>query len=171
MRAANLVQPLLCDVDEHWRLFFDDAFDRAMIVDGLGFGYELLERVETDADLRRRVRVTPRLEPLAMKWLPGFSYVDDGTFDKATRVWRSRMIASHYTERVISATTVRADPDGDRRCRRTVALSVEIRAPGFGGLIESAAIKALRTGWESGAKYVNERLKAAQRNPKPLSHR
>src|SRR5262245_15596276 len=64
MRSATLVQDLRCDVDEHWRLFLDEAFDRAQYLEALGFlGYETLERVETETAIVRRCRVTPPLDP------------------------------------------------------------------------------------------------------------
>jgi hypothetical protein len=160
MRAATLVQDLRCDVDEHWRLFLDEAFDRAQYLEALGFqGYETLERVETETEVVRRCRVTPPLDPKVKKWLGAdFAYTEEGTFGKAARVWRARTIPSRFADRVTQTSVVRVEPAGAGRCRRTIALSIDVRAAGFGGLIEGAVLKSLRAGWEQAARFMNQRV-------------
>ena len=156
MRAVSLVQELHCDVAEHWRRFLDGAFERAMYLEGMGFqGYEQLERVETEAAVTRRCRMTPRLDPIVARALPGFAYLDDGTFDKATQVWRSRATPSLYADRLSLGAVVSAEPAGAGRCRRRIELTVEVRAPGIASLVENALAKSLRKGWEQAARYLD----------------
>jgi hypothetical protein len=162
VRAVRLVQAIQGQVEDHWRLFLDEAFDRAQFVDGMGFpGYECLERRETETEIVIRRRVTPTLEPFVAKVLKEFAYLDDVHFDKQTRVWRSRTVPSVYAERVTTTAVVRAEeaPEG---CRRIVDLTVEVRAAGVGRLIENAVAKSLSKGWEQSARFMNERLRSSQ---------
>jgi len=156
MRAATLVQEIHYDVDEHWRLFLDDDFGRTLNIEGMGFrAFEPLARQETDTHLVRTYRVTPRLDALLVKFLPDFAYTEEGTFDKQTRTWSSRTIPSLYANRLTMATVVRAEPDGARRCRRTIDLSVEVRAPSVARLVENALLRGLREGWDRAARFMN----------------
>jgi hypothetical protein len=160
MRSANLVQDLRCGVDEHWRLFLDEGFDRAQYLEALGFqGYEVLERVETEAEIMRRCRVTPPLDPKVKKWLGAdFAYTEEGRFDRAGRIWRARTVPSRFADRVTQTSEVRVAATAAGRCRRTIQIDLDVRAAGFGGLIERAVLGSLRTGWEQAARFMDERL-------------
>jgi uncharacterized protein DUF2505 len=159
VRAVTLVQTIEGAVEHHWRLFLDEAFDRALYLEALGFpAYECLERRETETEVLIRRRVTPTLEPLVASVLKEFAYLDEGRFDKQTRVWRSCTVPSVYSERVTTTALVRTE-EMRGGCRRTVDLSVEVRAPGVGSFIENAVAKSLCKGWEQAARFMNERLR------------
>jgi hypothetical protein len=168
MRRFTMVQEIVADVDTHWKLFLDNDFDRVQYLEGFGFpSYELVLHRETDDEVVRNIRVTPKLDvPAAVAKVlgPRFAYVEEGTFDKKTKVWRSRMIPNILSDRLSSDATVRVEPAGEGRSRRTCELSVEAKLFAVGGLLESALEKNLRKGWEDSARYMNrwvERLKRA----------
>ncbi len=163
MRQFTLVQDMEMDVAEHWRRFFDDAFERALYLEYMGFlGYELLETRQTEAEMTRRVRVVPRLEaPAPVRKALGstFAYTEDGTFDRKAQVWRLRMTPSVFADRMTSTATVRAEATTPGRCRRTIECRLEARIFGLGGLIESALEKNVRSGWEKSARFMNDWVK------------
>ena len=159
MRRLTLVQDIALDLDEHWRLFLDDDFDRKQYLEGFGFPrYEVLERRDGEAETFRRIRVVPKLDlpgPVAKLLGSSFAYTEDQTFDKKARTFRSKTIPSVLADRLTSESNVRAESAGVGRCRRTVEVSVEARIFGIGGLVESAFEKNLRSGWENAARYMN----------------
>jgi hypothetical protein len=165
MRRFTLVQEIATDVDNHWRLFFDDDFERAMYLDGFRFPrYELLESRKSDNEIVRRIKVTPRLDvPAAVAKLLGssFGYIEEARFDAKARVLRARLIPNVLADRLSSEVTVRAEPAGEGRCRRTVDGTVDARIFGVGGLVEGALEKNLRSGWAQAAAYMNRKVVAS----------
>jgi hypothetical protein len=163
MRRFTLTQTLDCTPDEHWRRFFDPEFERGLYLDHLRFPhYELLEQREEGDLLRRRERVTPRLDaPAAVTKVLGssFGYVEDGTFDRRTKVWRCRILTNVLADRISCEMVVKVDADGPDRCRRTVDGTLEARIFAIGGLVESVFEKNLRDGWQNSATYMNQLLR------------
>jgi hypothetical protein len=159
----TLVQDIATTVDEHWRLFMDEDYDRKQYLEGFHFPhYELVERRETDAEITRKIRVVPKLDlpgPVAKLLGSSFAYTEEQTFDKKTRLFRARTIPSVLSDRLSSEASVRAEPAGEGKCKRTCELSVDARIFGVGGLVESALEKNLRTGWEQAAAYMNAQVK------------
>ena len=153
-------------VDDSWRIFFDDAFERALYDEKLRFPkYELVENRDQGETVRRKIRVTPRLDaPAAVLKLLGstFGYVEDGTFEKKERVWRSRIITNVIPDRLGASFVVRAEPTGEGRCRRTIDLDLDVKIFGIGGLVEAAFEKNLRDGWRDSAAFM---IEWARRHP------
>lgn len=164
MRRITLVQEIAGSVDDHWRLFLDEEFDRRQYLEGFGFPkYELLESKDSETETTRKIRVQPKLDvPAAVAKLLGdrFGYVEEAVFDKKTRVYRAKMTTNVLSDRLFSDSVVRAEPAGEGRCRRTCELSVEAKIFGIGGLVEVALEKNLRDGWEKSAAYLNQQLRA-----------
>jgi hypothetical protein len=159
MKRGTLVQDMVVDVAEHWRIFLDDTFERELFHDALRFdGYELLENRQTEDEIVRRIRCVPRLElPARVRKVlgPGIAYMEEGRFDRKAQVWRSRFIPSVLADRLTSTVEVRAEPAGPGRCRRTIEYTVEARIFGVGGMVESALEKSVRSGWENSARFMN----------------
>lgn len=159
VRRLTLIQDIALDLDEHWRLFTDDAFDEKLYLEGFGFPhYEVLERRENDNEVFRRIRVTPKLDlpgPVAKLFGARFAYTDDQTFDKRTQGFRSRVTPGVLSDRIYSESVIRAEPAGAGKCRRSIEITVEARVFGLGGLVESSLEKNLRTGWGKAEAYMN----------------
>jgi len=164
MRTFTLVQQIAADVATHWKLFLDDAYDREQYLEGLRYpAYEIIERSETDAEVVRAIKVTPRLDlpgPVAKLFGNGFGYVEAGRFDKATQVWRSTTTPNMLSGKLRAASTVRCEPAGDGRCTRTCELMVEAHVFAIGGLVEQSFEKNMRAGWDGVAAYMNKTLAA-----------
>jgi uncharacterized protein DUF2505 len=167
MRRFTMVQDIGVDLDEHWRLFLDDDFERDMYLKGFGFPkYEVVESRTTDKEIFRKLRVTPKLDlpgPVAKLLGSSFGYVEEGTFDRVAKTFASHQIPNVLADRLKSDARVRAEATGEGRCRRTIDLSVEARIFGIGGLVESAIEKNMRSGWENSAAYMNREAKNSPR--------
>jgi Protein of unknown function (DUF2505) len=166
MRKFTFTQDIETDVADHWRLFLDDDHDRAQFLEGLRYpSYELVERVEDETSVRRTIKVTPRLEvPAAVAKLlgDGFGYTEVGTFDKQTQLWRAVLTPNMLGGKLRSEVVLRAEPAGERRCRRTCDAVVEAKLFAVGGLVESSLESNVRTGWTQAAAYMNRKLAAAR---------
>lgn len=172
MRRFTLVQEIAGSVEDHWKLFLDEEFDRRQYLEGFGFPkYELLESKDSESETRRKIRVQPKLDvPAAVAKILGdkFGYTEESVFDKKSKVYRAKMTTNVLSDRLFSDSVVRVEPvgAGNDRCRRTCDLSVEAKIFGIGGLVEVALEKNLRDGWEKGAVYMNQQLKAKAREPR-----
>jgi Protein of unknown function (DUF2505) len=160
MRRFTMVQDIALDLEEHWRLFLDDDFDKAMYLEGFGFPrYELLEHRDGDGESFRRIRVVPKLDvpgPVAKLLGSSFAYTEEQTFDKKARTLRARVIPSVLADRLGSTSAVRAESTASGKTRRNVEVTVEARIFGIGTVVEGALEKNLRTGWEKAAAYMNK---------------
>jgi len=162
MRQLTITQDIDANPARHWELYLDDAYDRAQYIDGLHYpSYELVERIDTDAEIRRTTRIMPKLDlpgPVARLFGSRFGYLEAGVFDKTKQVWTSLTTPNMLKGKLHSKTTVRVEPNGDGRCKRTIELEVEANVFAIGGLVESSLEKNLRAGWAGVAAYMNQRL-------------
>lgn len=162
MREFSIVQDMVGTVERHWRAFFDPEFERA-IVAALGFReYEIVSHRETETAIERRTRAVPRLDAassVAKFFGAKFGYVEDGTFDKASRIWRVHTVPDTFGQRMAADMEMRVEPAGDAS-RRTLSFRVEAKVRGIGGMVESAFEKNLRAGWKESAAFMNEWMTA-----------
>ncbi|MEP7126077.1 MAG: DUF2505 domain-containing protein [Byssovorax sp.] len=153
-------------VEGFWKLFFDKEFNEKLYLEGLGFPeYKTLEQNDTDAQITRKVRGTPKMNmpgPVAKLMGSNFSYVEDGTFDKASKVWKWKLTPSTLADKMTNTGSVRVEAVGDTRVRRVADLLIEAKIFGLGGLIESSAEKQLRDGWDQSAVFMNKYIAAAK---------
>ncbi|HEV7554345.1 MAG TPA: DUF2505 family protein [Kofleriaceae bacterium] len=162
MRQLTITQDINTDAARHWALYLDDAYDRAQYIDGLHYpSYELVERTETDAEIRRTTRIMPKLDlpgPVAKLFGHRFGYLEAGRFDKPTQVWTSTTTPNMLQGKLHTRTIVRVEPAGDARCKRIIELEIEAKVFAIGGLVESSLENNLRTGWAGVLAYMNKRL-------------
>lgn len=151
-----------CDVDTFWKTFFDKTFNEKQYLEALGFpDFQILEQKETDGQITRRVAGTPKMNlpgPVAKILGPNFRYTEEGTFDKAGKTWRWKMIPSVLADKLRQEGTLRVEPVGEGRVRRVADLVIEAKIFGIGGLLESTAEKQLREGWDQSAVFMNKYL-------------
>jgi len=166
MRRFTITQDIETDVDHHWKLFLDDAYDREQYLVGLKYpAYELVERVDTDAEVRRTIRISPKLDfpaPVAKLFGDGFGYVEAGAYAKQTKVWKSTTTPNMLKGKLRSESLVHCEPNGDKRCRRICELMVECTVFAVGGLVESSFEKNMRAGWAGVAAYMNKQIAAGR---------
>lgn len=162
MATFSMTHELSCTCDRFWELFFDREFSKGMFA-ALEFPqWEIIEQREDDKELVRVVRATPKLDapaPVAKVLGSGFSYTEEGRFDKATKTFRFVIKPSTLADKLRNEGTVRCEPLEGDRCRRVVDVIAEAKIFGIGGMLESTTEKSFRKGWGDGADYINRWLK------------
>lgn len=137
---------LPCSVEAYWRIFFDEAYGKALYLEALGFrDYRVLEQ----KDGARKLRIAPKVNlpgPIASLVGDAFAYEEHGTLDRGRNVWTWKMVPSGKAFLQTSG-TISVQPDGEGKCRRTDDVAVEGKVFGLGGIIESTVEKELRASW------------------------
>jgi Protein of unknown function (DUF2505) len=163
MHSFTLSHEIQCDEETFWKIFFDKDFNAALYKEGLAFpDYSVLELKESDKEIFRRVKVTPKMDapaPVAKVLGSSFSYVEEGTFDRAAKIYRWKSIPSQMAEKVKTDGDVRAQPAGDGKVTRLSKFNYEAKIFAIGGLVESSIEKSLRSGWDKSAVFFNDWLK------------
>ncbi|MDI1449157.1 DUF2505 domain-containing protein [Polyangium sp. 6x1] len=163
MGKFTVTHEINCDEETFWKIFFDKAFNEKLYRDRLSFPrFDILEQTETDTRMSRKVAGQPKMDvpaPVAKLLGSGFSYTEEGSFDKATKVWRWKLIPSTMADKVRNEGTMRIEPVGDKKVRRIAEITIEAKVFGIGGLIESSTEKQLRDGWGDSAVFMNDWIK------------
>lgn len=164
MGKFTVTHEINCDVDTFWKVFFDQEFNSDLYLKELGFPeYTTLAQNETETEISRKVHGQPKMDlpgPVAKLLGSGFSYTEEGAYDKASKLWRWKLTPSTLAEKMRQVGSVRVEPIGDSKVRRIAALEIECKIFGIGGLIESTAEKQLRDGWDKSAVFMNKYLAA-----------
>jgi len=162
VKELTLHHEIHCSLERFWELFFDPAFTREMIVDGLGFASCDVDPVVADGPWQKRtMRVVPKIDvPAAVAKLlgPKLGYTEHGKLDTRTREWSYEIVLSVLSDRIRMGGKVRVDAAGANRCMRHSDLWVDVRILGLGGLVERAAEKNMRDGWDRSAAWMNKVL-------------
>lgn len=150
-----------CDADTFWnKIFLDPEYNRALFLEGLKFPeYESLEERDTGTTVIRRCRVRPKQDaPAAIQKIVGgsFSYVEDGTFDKAAKRYRFKVITATMADKIRSEGELRVEPAGDKRVKRIIDMTVEVKIFGIGGMVESFVSKSMQDNYDQAATFTNK---------------
>jgi hypothetical protein len=163
MQSFTLSHEIHCDEETFWKVFFDKDFNAALYKDGLAFPeYALLDLKETEKEIVRRARVTPKMDvpaPVAKVLGSSFSFIEEGTFDRTTKIYRWKSIPNQMADKVKTFGDVHVEPAGDGKVKRVSAFSYEAKIFAIGGLVESSLDKNLRSGWDKSAVFFNAWLK------------
>jgi hypothetical protein len=169
MGKFTITHEINCDVDTFWKLFFDKTFNEALFRESLQFPkYDVLDHRETDTEIVRKVHGMPKMDvpgPVAKLLGSSFSYTEEGRLDKKTHVWSWKMIPSSMADKMRNEGSMRVEAAGPGKCRRVAELLIEAKVFGLGGVIEGAAEKNLRDGWNKSATFMNQWL-ASGKGPK-----
>ncbi|NOU29340.1 MAG: DUF2505 family protein [Polyangiaceae bacterium] len=164
MPKLELTHEIECSLDAFWSGFFDPALNAKLFLEGLGFrDYKTVSQKETDDKIVRTTAVEPTLSlPPALSKLLGssFRYSEEGTFDKATKVWRWKLVPSAMADKIRVEGVLRATELGPEKVRRDIELQIEAKVFMVGGLIEETFQKQLSQGWTKGADIQNQWLRA-----------
>jgi hypothetical protein len=152
---------LSCTPERFWKLHFDSAFVRSMVLEGLGFtACEVGELKKSGPITRRETFMVPKLQlpASAAKVLgPKFGVTEVGEFDEGTGQWTFVNRLSVLSGRVRLGGTMRI-VGKDGQSERIVDHWVDVDVIGVGKLIERAAEKSTRDGWSQGAAWFNRWL-------------
>ena len=162
MLEFTLRHEIDCSRERFWELFFDDDFTRDMIVGGLDFASCDIDPIRESGDRRTRtMRVIPKLDvPAAVAKLlgPKLGYTEEGTFFGGKELWTYTLRLSVLSERIRLGGKLKIEPIDDTKCRRISDLWCEVKILGLGKMVEKAAEKNMRDGWNKSAAWMNRWL-------------
>lgn len=161
MHKYTMTHEFSCSVDTYWKkLQFDDEVNNTLYKKTLGFPeYAVLEQRDGDADIVKRVRVTPKIEmPSAVQKILGsnFGYTEETRFDKKAAVMTFKVTPSTLADKLFTTGTMRVEALGGNRCRRVIDVNTEAKVMLVGKLLEEFAEKSVRDGYDKGARFFNQ---------------
>ncbi|MFT7622580.1 MAG: hypothetical protein ACI9WU_001753 [Myxococcota bacterium] len=129
------------DADRWLSVYLDDAYTRALHVEGLSFErFELLEsRSEGDLVVHRRVQATPPMDAprVVQKALGGAQqYEERGNLDLPSRTWRYTVIPAAMADKITITGLHRVVALGPDRCRAEFEAEFAVSIFGVGRAIE-----------------------------------
>lgn len=165
MRAAviefTLRHAIDCTPARFWELFLDPDWTRDLFEDGLSFHCDVGPVEESAGVKRRDMRVVPKLElPAAVAKLFGdkLGYTERASLTVATEVWKYELTLNMLAEKIRLGGEMTLEPLGSDRLTRVSKMWVEAKIFGIGGLVEKAAEKNMRKGWNDSATWINRWL-------------
>ena len=161
MGKFTIQHEIHCNEETFWKVFLDKDFNVSMYTKSLGFpSFEVVDQKETETQITRKVKATPKMDvpgPLQKLFGPNFGYIEEGSMDKATKVWKWKMQPNTMADKLFTSGVIRAEKIGDgSKVRRISEVTIEAKVFAVGGLIESTAEKQIRDGWEKSAHFMNK---------------
>lgn len=150
------------DVDSFWtKIFFDKEYNERMYRDVLKFKtFEVLEQKDLGGgSISRRIHVEPKANvPGVIQKLvgEGFSYIEEGKFDAATKRWTYRTIPSKMADKLTVKGEYWVEAKGDKQLDRVITCEINCSIFGLGGTVEGFIEKQTRESYEHVARFTNE---------------
>jgi hypothetical protein len=158
MRRATATHAIPCDPETFWNAFWDDAYNRALYLETMGFKeLAVLEKSET----QRRMRIVPKMNlpgPVAKLLGDRFGYEEVGTLDRAKNEFRWKMLPNTMADRLSTEGSVRIEPAGAGKFQRVDNFAIEAKVFGIGSMIEQSAEKEVRAAWETESAFLTRWL-------------
>ncbi len=158
MRTINATHTINCNAETYWKVFLDEAFTKALILEELGFKqFEVLEKTETT----RRLRIVPKLTmPKAVQKLLGdsFGYEEVAMLDRDKNTWTWHIEPNTLAGKLFTSGVFRLEPAGQDSCRRIDEAKVEAKVFGLGKIIESSTDKQVREAFDTECAFMNRWL-------------
>jgi hypothetical protein len=153
-----------CSEDTFWNeVFFDDEYNRRLFKEALAFPvYEQVDRKETDSEIRRSIKVVPKLGPMPgpLKAVigEGIGYQENGVYDKKTRRYTIDITPNKLADKVTIKGLLYTEPRGADKCNRVFECSVTAKIFGVGGMLEKRVIADMQESYAKGAEFTNRYL-------------
>jgi hypothetical protein len=162
MTTFTMRHEIDCTPERFWELFFDEPLQKKIFAALEYPKWEVIEQKDTDKEIVRIVKAIPKLDaPAAVSKVlgSGFGYVEEGRFDKSTKLYRFAIKPTTLAEKLKTEGTVKVEAKGADKCTRIVDIVAEAKIFGISGILEKVTEKSLRDGWQKGADMFNARLK------------
>jgi hypothetical protein len=160
MPTITLRNDIDCGPEKFWELFWNEEVQKRIFLQELHFpAWQVIEHKETETEIRRVVKATPKLDaPAAVQKVLGsnFGYTEEGRFDKASKIYKFVVKPSAMADKLKNEGTVRIEAKGEGKVTRIVDLVMEAKIMMIGGTIEKITEKGQREGWEMSARIFNE---------------
>lgn len=158
MKQFSIVHEFPCNEARFWQIFFDPAYLADLYREGLKVAdLAVLERTETDTEIRRKISGRPQLKlPAAVQKIVGdrLGFTEEGRFDKQAQRWRFSFVTTAFGDKVRSEGTIRLEPAGPGKVRRVADCTIDAKIFGMGGLIESNMETQMRETMASAAAFT-----------------
>ncbi|MCA9651417.1 MAG: DUF2505 domain-containing protein [Myxococcales bacterium] len=162
MLEFTLRHTIDCNPARFWELFLDADWTQALFDDGLNFRCEVGPVEEVAGGVRRReMRVVPKVDlpgPVAKLFGDKLGYTERARLDTAKEVWSYELTLNMLADKIRLGGEMTLEPRGDERVTRVSKMWVEAKIFGIGGLVEKAAEKNMRDGWDKSAVWMNRWL-------------
>lgn len=162
MSTFTMKHELECDVERFWKLFFEAEFNEKLFK-ALEFPeWKLVEQKETDTQIIRKVKATPKMDapaPVVKLLGSSFGYDEVGTFDKASKTLKFVIKTNVMSDKLRNEGSVKCEPRGEGKSVRIVEIIAEAKVFGLGGMIEASFDKTFRNGWQNSADFLNAWVK------------
>jgi len=142
----TLTHVIDADVDHFWKVFFDEAFNRALVQDHANM--EVLEAYTApDGKRHRKLEYTAKIElPSFVKKLVGDGrYTEIGDYDPGTGTYSAQSLPATGSDRFTNRFELRARALSGGRCERILTMDTTVTMFGVGSMIESLLERSQRT--------------------------
>ncbi len=126
--------------------------------------YEMVAQRESEERVVRRTRFQRGVqlpEPVAKLFGGNFGEIEDGTFEKADRLWTWRVTPSSLADKIRHEGSLRAEDAGGTRSRLGLELTYEAKVFGVGGLLEGFMEQRLREEWDRTVGFYGRQAPAS----------
>jgi len=145
--------------DEFFAWFLDSAREEDLYKGELTYrSYAMSGRRESDERVVRRTVFQRGVQlpgPVAKLFGADFTEVEDGTFEKADRLWTWKVTPSSQADKIRHEGHLRAEGADGVRSRLRLEFTYEAKIFGVGGLLESSTEKNLREEWDRTVAFYN----------------
>jgi hypothetical protein len=165
MQSVRIQHDFDCSEDTLWQVsFFDEEFNRRLYLETLRFpAWRILDQKVTDETMTRRVEVQPLVEnvPAPVKKLMGdrFAYVEEGTLDRKAKRYKFRVIPGSMADKTRIAGEIHMEPLGEKKVRRIVEFSIEMKVFVVGSIVEQKSIDDTKASYDKSAAFTRAYLK------------
>jgi hypothetical protein len=163
MATRRIEHTFACDVDTYWtRFFLDEAFNKKLFLDRLGFSKWVLVKQEPSGDgARRVVEAAPSTDdipgPLKKLLAGGLGYREEGEWFQSQSRYVVRVTPNSLPDKMDIRGEMRVVAD-DAGCRRIYDADVSVRVFGVGGLLEGRILDDVVKSYEAAAVFTREAL-------------
>jgi len=162
MPELQLRHEMGCDEETYWtKCIFDPEYNKRLFLDALQFkNYELVETKDDGKTLFRKIKIDPKVTglpgPVKKAIGDSFAYVEEGTFDRATRRYTYRIIPSAFGEKSKVSGVIHCESLGDKKVARIADMKVEVKILMIGKLVEDVIIRDLKSSFATAAQFTTE---------------
>jgi hypothetical protein len=165
MASVTFRHELSCDAETYFeKCVFSEEFNKRLHVDVLKFpGFKLLDQ-KTEGDVwTRRAQIDPPTTgvPGPLKKVIGekLSYVEEGSYDRKTKIYKFKVISSTMPDKTKISGELRCEPNDAKPCTLISHIDVEVKVFMVGSLAEDKIMGDMTKAYDAGGKFVSEFVK------------
>jgi hypothetical protein len=165
MPDVNLRHEIDCDEDTFWnKVFFDDEYLKRMFMDELKMiSFKVLEQKDDGKVITRRVQVDPPVTglpgPVKKAIGDSFTYIEEGTFDKAAKRFTFKVIPAAFGEKAKIGGELWTEKIGDKKIARCARMTISVKVFMVGSIVEDKIATDIKQSYAKAAEFTNRFVK------------